>query len=93
MNLYFRVAGINKNQRMCKVFADKYKAYESYHNMLIQNKLDIEKQIYYYWHFIKENVDVEVNTDNRSSNVRGGSSIYRKKGQPAIEHSQFSDLN
>jgi hypothetical protein len=35
MNLYFRVAGVNKNSKMCEIFADKYKKFEKYHNMLI----------------------------------------------------------
>lgn len=85
LNLYMRISNVNKEAKMCEVFARKYADFERYHNMLLQNKLDIEKQIYYYWNYIRENVDVEMpQTDNRSSNVRG-SSLYQKKGGPQVD--------
>ncbi len=43
MNLFFRVAGVNKNSVMSLLFAEKYKAHHQYHNALLKNKLNIEK--------------------------------------------------
>ena len=78
MNLYFRVAGVNKNSKMGNIFLEKYNLYQTYHNQLLSVKLQIEKVIHYYWNYVKENVDIEIGSaDNRSSNVRGGSMYYR----------------
>ena len=63
MNLYFRVAGINKGSLMCDIFAEKYKKFNSYHNSLLCNKISIEKQIHFYWNYVKENVDIDVEAD------------------------------
>jgi len=43
MNLYFRIAGINKGSLVSEIFAEKYKMHQAYHNSLIVNKLYIEK--------------------------------------------------
>lgn len=32
LNLYFRVAGINKNSHMCEIFFKKYLEFQEYHD-------------------------------------------------------------
>lgn len=43
LNLYLRIASVNKNSAMSKVFMKKYKEFEKYHDMLIHNKVEMEK--------------------------------------------------
>ena len=59
MNLYFRIAGINKGTTVSTIFGEKYKAYNAYHDSLLHNKLRIEKEINYYWTYVKEHIDVD----------------------------------
>lgn len=59
MNLYFRIAGINKGSLVSTIFAEKYKAYNAYHDSLLRNKLRIEKEINFYWTYVKEHIDVD----------------------------------
>lgn len=78
LNLYWRVSRVNSNSQMCEIFSEKYHAHMTYHDMLISNKLNIEKQIHFYWNYIKENVDKEVKTvDDRRNTIVKGSIVHK----------------
>ena len=100
MNMFYRVAGVNKNSLISSIFIEKYRNHQPYHDQLLNIKLSIEKAIHYYWNYVKENVDVDIGSaDNRSSNVRGGSmyfrnsSVYRGAESSAEKPGYFSNVN
>lgn len=80
MNLYFRVAGVNKGSLMCEVFAEKYRSFQAFHNALLSNKLAIEKQIHFYWTYVKENVDVDLSLDRRSVENQSSDAVNMRRG-------------
>jgi hypothetical protein len=53
MNMYFRIAAINKGSLLSKIYTEKYKSYNAYHDSLLHNKLEIEKEINNYWKYVK----------------------------------------
>lgn len=69
LNLYFRIAGINKGSLMSEIFADKFKSFRAYYGSLLFNKAQIEKEIFFYWSYVKENVDVDIDNEKSLANA------------------------
>ena len=63
LNLYFRIAGINKGSEISRVFHEKFKSLKAYYDQKHRTKTEIEREIFFYWSFAKENVDVERSLD------------------------------
>ena len=94
--MYFRIAGVNKGSLMADIFTEKYKAHQNYHNGLLCNKLSIEKQIHFYWHFVKENVDIDISIDKSMQPSMAGVSsdavIYKRgKSEKSVYFSETTD--
>ena len=56
LNLYFRLAGINKGKQISQIFARKYESFMSFHLGMVENKEKIEYLIDYYYGFVNENI-------------------------------------
>lgn len=78
MNMYFRIAGTNKASLTSQIYAERYKKYNAYHDSLLHNKLLIEKEINFYWTYVKEHVDVDAYAEKELFNRNSDLSLRRK---------------
>lgn len=93
MNLYFRIAGINKGSLVSTIFADKYKAYNAYHDSLLRNKLRIEKEINFYWTYVKEHVDVDADAQRQSGFQNRSSDISLRRKASIAERTRYFETD
>ena len=65
LNLYFRLAGINKGQKISQIFANKYEKFIKFHQALIENKEKIEYLIDYYYGYVNEHIIIAQDADGK----------------------------
>mmetsp|Transcript_24374 Transcript_24374/g.37764 ORF Transcript_24374/g.37764 Transcript_24374/m.37764 type:complete len:377 (-) Transcript_24374:476-1606(-) len=56
-NFYFRIAGINKDSKLGKIFLKKHEEFRRYYFSLMRNRQRIEKEIDFYCDYIEKHVD------------------------------------